>query len=31
VAAFTAIKQARETSDWSAVDQVPAQPFARKP
>jgi glutamate-1-semialdehyde 2,1-aminomutase len=30
VAAFTAIKQARETSDWSVVDQVPAQPFARK-
>jgi glutamate-1-semialdehyde 2,1-aminomutase len=29
-AAFTAIKQARETSDWSVVDQVPAQPFARK-
>jgi glutamate-1-semialdehyde 2,1-aminomutase len=30
VAAFTAIKQAMETNDWSAVDQVPVQPFARK-
>jgi glutamate-1-semialdehyde aminotransferase len=30
VAAFTAIKQAMETNDWSAVDQVPAQSFARK-